>query len=493
MHAIASVSVLVTTIVASVWALARNRRPGRSAPILIVGLAVLAVAPASASASTINTGLAEGSLIDSRPGVRNLWFDRVEEAQAGLVRVNVNWRATAGSSPPASPTDPGDPSYKWTVLDRVVRDAGARGLNVMFLLSTAPKWAEGANRPAGEQPGSWKPDPVAFGKFGQALATRYSGSYPDPLGGTLPRVGYYEAFNEPNLDFWLSPQFSGGKNTGPELYRGLHNALAESVKAVNVDNKIVGPALAPFGGITAEKKTRTRPLKFMRDLFCLKGRKLKPVACPNGERVIIDIVSHHPISVTGPPTQKAINPDDATAGDMDKVKKVVRAAEKGGTLLPAGIRRPIWVSEFWFRSDPPSKDGVPLARHARWIEQSLYIFWKQGVKTAIYNLLRDRPSFDPDSAFGLYFRNGEAKPAATAFRFPFVADRKARKKLTVWGKSPATGKLKVQRKRGKNWKTVKRISAQEGNVFQGTVRLRGKQKLRASVNGERSLVWDQRR
>ena len=146
----------------------------------------------------------------------------------------------------------------------------------------------------------------------------------------MPRVSYYETFNEPNLDFWISPQYSGGKNTGPELYRKLSNAFAQSVKSVHVDNQIVGPALAPFGGITGEKRTRTRPLKFMRDLFCLKGRrKLKPKRCPSGDRYIVDIVSHHPISVTGPPTQKAFHPDDATSGDMGKVKRIVRAAERG--------------------------------------------------------------------------------------------------------------------------------------------------------------------
>ncbi|MFN8164249.1 MAG: hypothetical protein U0R26_10585 [Solirubrobacterales bacterium] len=429
--------------------------------------------------------------------MRDLWFDRIEQAQAGIVRTNVTWHAIAGDEPPA---------------DRPIRqirrpevdDAGPSRprcgrtwpLDVMFLFNTAPRWAEGDDRPSGTQPGSWKPDPIALGKFAQAVATRYSGSYPDPLGGTLPQVRYYEAWNEPNLDFWLAPQFSGGKNTGPELYRDLHNALAEGVKSVDADNQVIGPALAPFGGITGEKKTRTRPLKFMRDLFCLKGRKLKPTKCPGGERLIIDIVSHHPLTTTGPPNQHAVNPDDATAGDMDKIRKTTRAAEKAGKLLPAGVRRPIWVSEFWYRSDPPSDEGVPLPKQARWVEQSLYIFWKQGVKAAIYNLLRDKPNFNEEAAFGLYFRDGDAKPAAKAYRFPFVADRKSKRKLTIWGKSPATGKVVVERQKGKKhkkWKRVKRFDAQAGRVFTGTVKLKGKQKLRASIKGERSLTWTQRR
>lgn len=464
----------------------------RLAPTLIAALAALALVPATASASSIATGVAEPSLADPRPGVRDTWFDNVEHVRAGLIRVNVNWSAVSPNKP-ADPTDPADPAYGWVPIDREVREASARGLDVMFLLNTAPKWAEGANRPRGEQPGSWKPDPVAFGKFGVALATRYSGSYPDPEGGTLPHVDRYEAFNEPNLDFWLSPQFEGGKNTGPGLYRDLNNALAEGVKSVDPSNLIIGPALAPFGGITEAKKTRTRPMAFIRELFCLKGRKRpKPKSCPDGDRLWLDIVSHHPISVTGPPTQKAVHPDDATAGDMGKIKQATRAAEKGDNLLPTGIRRPIWVTEMWYRTKPTSPDGVSPAKQARWIEQSLYIFWKAGVSMAIYNQLRD-PQFDRDASYGLYWHNGEAKPSATAFRFPFVVQRKSKRTLGIWGQAPSTGKLQVQRKRGKHWRTVTTLKAREGKVFKAKLRLKGKQTLRATLNGEHSLPWTQRR
>ena len=473
----------------------RNLVRVRYAAAALGALALLGIAPGSASAARgLDTGIGDELFLDFRSSVRGQWLQRAEEAHVRMIRLGANWRSIAGSAPPAAPTDPADPSYDWGVLDTAVRDAAARGFDVMLLLNKAPRWAEGPNRPRGAQAGSWKPDPVAFGKFGQAIAQRYSGNYPDPAGpGTLPRVGYYEAWNEPNLDFWLAPQYSGGKNTGPELYRALHNAFAEGVKSVQPDDKIVGPALAPFGGITEQRRTRTRPMQFLRALFCLKGRqKLKPVPCPKGGRVNLDIFSHHPITVTGPPNQKAFHPDDATAGDMRKVKRTLRAAERGGTILPAG-RRPMWVTEYWYRSDPPAEGGVPLKRHARWIQQSLYLFWKQGVKLAIYNLIRDRPVFDPETAFGLYFRNGDAKPAATAFAFPLVANRKSKSKLLVWGKSPATGKLRVQRRKGKGWKTVARLSATEGKVFKKVLRLRGKEKLRAKVSGEKSLVWSQKR
>lgn len=493
--------VIVSVLVAGLLAAARlatsgarggsNRRRIIVLPALAGVLALTAIVPGQASAArTISTGIADGVFMDSRTSVRDQWFDRAQEGNISLLRVGVNWSFIAGTPRPSNPSNPADPGYNWTALDRVVREASARGMQVMFLTNTAPRWAEGNDRPSGTQAGSWKPDPAEFGRFGDALATRYSGSYPDPLGGVLPRVSYYETWNEGNLDFWLSPQYSGGKNTGPELYRKLSNAFAQSVKAVHTDNLIVGPALAPFGGVTGERRERTRPLKFMRDLFCLKGRrKLKPKRCPGGEKYIVDIVSHHPITVTGPPTQKAFHPDDATSGDMGKVKRIVRAADRGNTIISSG-RVPLWVSEYWYRSKPPVNAGVPLKKHARWIEQSLYVWWKEGVQMAIYNLIRDRPSFDPESAFGLYFRDGEAKPAAQAFAFPFVADRRSKRKVVLWGKAPASGELTVQSQQGKRWKTIARFDATDGGVFTKKVKIRGKAKLRAGVAGERSLVWN---
>lgn len=488
MNSLVIIPVLIFGLLAAAG-LAASRRRVRFVPLLVGALALAAILPGQASAArSISTGVADSAFMDSRTSLRTQWLNTAEDDNISLLRIGVNWSFVA-STKPDNPTDPSDPAYNWVGIDRIVREASARGFQIMFLMNTAPRWAEGANRPSGEQAGSWKPDANAYGRFGQAIATRYAGNYPDPQGGTLPRVGYYETWNEPNLDFWISPQYSGGKNTGPEIYRELSNAFAESVKSVNVDNKIVGPALAPFGGITGEKRTRTRPMKFMRDLFCLKGRgKLKPQRCPGGERYIVDIVSHHPISVTGPPTQKAFHPDDATSGDMGKIKRVVRAAKRGNTIVTSG-RTPLWASEYWYRTNPPVADGVSLKKQARWVQQSLYVWWRQGVSMAIYNAMRDKPAFDPAAAFGLYFRDGEAKPSAKAFAFPFVADRKTGSKVVLWGKAPATGKLKIQRERGNDWRTIARFDATEGKVFSKKVKIRGKAKLRAGVAGERSLIW----
>ncbi len=80
-------------------------------------------------------------------------------------------------------------------------DLSSHGLQVLLNITFAPTWAEGAGRPASARPGTWRPDPAQFASFATAAARRYDGHFPDPLqpGAILPRVRYWQAWNEPNL------------------------------------------------------------------------------------------------------------------------------------------------------------------------------------------------------------------------------------------------------------------------------------------------------
>lgn len=458
---------------------------------MVAAAALLAPAEASAKPG-LTTGLFALEYRSPDDALRGLAFDQTVEANAGLVRVDAVWRSVVGAQRPANPGNPSDPAYDFSAIDRAVRGAGARGLPVELTAYSAPDWAEGPGRPTSADPGVWKPDAEEYGRFASALAKRYSGSFPDPAGtGALPRVRYFEPWNEPNLESFLAPQWEGKTPTGVNLYRGLLDSFASSVKAIHGDNRVIGPATAPFGDPPGGR--RTRPVRFLRDLLCLKGRKKpKPTKCP--ERATLDIVSHHPISLrTGVgdiqgPKYSGINPDDAPSGGLDKITRVVRAAEKAGTVRPGG-NLPLWVTEFWWFSNPPSEDlGVPLDKHAQWIEEALYVYWKAGARVAVQFLLRDEAFYTT----GLLFSDGAEKPAYRAFSFPFVGDRRSRKKVLAWGKAPVDGKLRIQVRKGGRWRTAERLKARAGKVFTTRIKLRGKAQLRASVAGEQSLVWEQK-
>ena len=164
---------------------------------------LLAQGPAPARSQPFVTGFDDGLFSASDAAVRDHWLGEAAGAAAGIVRLGAGWSSIAPTQPPSgSGAEPGWPGYRWDRLDGAVRSASAHRLTIMITASGAPRWAEGADMPPTARAGTWKPDPIAYGEFGKALARRYSGHFPDPEvpGATLPRVRFFEAWNEPNLD-----------------------------------------------------------------------------------------------------------------------------------------------------------------------------------------------------------------------------------------------------------------------------------------------------
>ena len=230
--------------------------------------------------------------------------------------LSAGWRSIAPATPPANPRDPADPGYDWGHLDAGVRYATAHGLRVMILVSQAPEWAEGPDRPPVNdtyRAGSWKPDAGMFGQFATAIATRYSGNFVDPDApgaGPLPRVSLWEVWAEPNLYVNLNPQYENGRQFAAAHYRRLLNAFFAAANEVDRRNEIVTGGLAPYGDEPGGD--RTRPLVFFRKLLCLRDReKLRPTKCPTKPR--FDVLGDNPINLSGGPRRSAIDPDDAPA------------------------------------------------------------------------------------------------------------------------------------------------------------------------------------
>ena len=241
------------------------------------------------------------------------------------------------------------------------------------------------------------------------------------------------------------------------------NAAYSAVKAVAPRLLVVTAGTAPYGDPPGGN--RVRPVEFWRQALCTsagkKNRKkrkkrkgsakrsaFKAQGCAG--RAMFDVLAHHPINTTGgPAASRRATPNDASSPDLDRVARVLRAAERAGTVLPG--RHPVWATEMWWDSNPPNSAGAPPGRQARWIEEALYLAWKDGASVVINLLIRDSPS-GPHNALGgadsgIFFASGQPKPSYTAFRFPFVTDRIDKRTLRAWGKAPAGGKLVIQRKR----------------------------------------------
>jgi hypothetical protein len=498
--AVASVSTMlltaaaVTAVVSSARAVSSPTRSARPA------------APERASAHAARASAPTRGL--TRAFTDDVWFygpswtPRTVITGARLVLLEVDWAAVAPNAPApgVDPTSPGDPQYKFDYIDAVLRQFAGSGISAAFLVSNAPGWAETPGGPAElEAAGAWRPDPAAYGQLATALARRYSGSYPDPLrpGQTLPRVRYFQAWAEANINVHLSPQWtlSNGTwvQTGPVIYRALLNSFYAGIKTVHSDNVVLTSGFGPYGDLPgacdnaqAGNGCRMPPAKFLRTMLCVQGQALTPTACPNPAH--FDALAMDPYEV-GAPTKPAFSSDDATAPDLGRLAKIVNKAVSLRRALPRAHKQ-LWVTEFSYDSNPPNPTAVSTATQARWLEQSFYVFWNEGVNTVVWYLLRDQAGTDYSSSYfsGVYFYDGNPKPSFEAFRFPFVV-MSAGKKLRAWGISPRSGSVTVQHQSGGVWKTLFRVNDSAGGVFVRNISPRLHGSFRAVVGGESSLVW----
>jgi hypothetical protein len=404
----------------------------------------------------------------------NLGGPEAEKAYANLrrtgarfVRTFVNWELVAphGASKPAGfdPKDPGDPAYDWTSIDGQVRMAVARGFAPIVYVQTAPKWAQActANSTA------CRPSPSELAQFMTAAARRYSGSF-----SRLPRVRYWQIWNEPNLPSYLTPQYdANGRPASPLWYRAMVNAAYDAIHAVRKDNVVIAGGQSPFGP-DADSPDRVAPLTMMRMLLCLSASaKPKPVC---RKRVKFDAWAHHPYT-SGGPLHHANSRNDVSLPDLWRMRVLLDAGAKSGNLVSRGPVR-FWVTEFAWDTSPPDPKGIPEELHARWVAEALYRMWDQGVSLVTWFQIRDQAwgSGGPFQS-GLYFRGEDGvasdkpKMALTAFRFPFVAFRNSgTRQVDYWGRSPrGRAPVIVEVQDAGQWRRVSTDRPNSNGIFTG--------------------------
>jgi hypothetical protein len=418
---------------------------------------------------------------------------RMTAAGATAIRIVASWRQVvpggANRPPGFDAANPASPLYRWTAIDRQVRLASEAGLTVILSLHQGvPAWAE---RGGGGPPGTRNPDPAELGLFARAAAIRYGGSF-----GGLPRIRYWQIWNEPNLDVFLAPQYNGDEAVSPEIYRAMVNAAARAIHAVHADNAVLAGGLAPFGKPLSARVsfTAVSPLRFMREMLCMTGRTNPRPSC--NATVEFDIWTHHPYTAGGP-TKQAFNPDDASLGDLPEMRRLLEAAAAAGHVVS---RQPLrfWVTEFSWDSNPPDPKGVPARLHARWVAEAMYRMWQAGVSLVTWFLLRDEPLGGSRNQSGLYLNSGGSytndrpKLALTAFRFPFVAFRSGAR-IVVWGRTPAgaPGTVRVEHRTPAGWTRLATLRANRHGIFTARLRPRfGRSgSLRARFAGSNSLAF----
>ncbi len=434
--------------------------------------------------------------------VRAQALARIRATGARVVRIPVEWRYIVSADPPPGfdAADPASPAYDFAVVDAAVRDTVAAGLQPLLVVTRAPAFAEAPHRWPYAYPGSWAPDPAAFGQFATAVTRRYDGSFPDPLapGRALPRVRLYEAWNEPNLARYLEPQWVAASGRwrafAPLLYRQLLNAFYAAVKAVEPAATVIATGVAPNGEPAGVG--RMTPTTFLRALLCLEGPH---VACPDPPH--FDVLAFHPLSFESP-NLPAHSAQDVAIADLAKVTGLLAQAERAGTALPR-VHKPVWVTELNWESAPQAAHGVPPRLQALWISRALHRLWVAGVSLVEWQFLVDpypgvqlaTPTgrlVEVPRPAGLYSAgvvddrvepaDARPKPFLRGFTLPFDPLRVDRGRVRVWALLARPGQRVLLQRQARSgaWRTIARLRVGGSAVLNALISLRGAVNLRVA-------------
>jgi hypothetical protein len=421
----------------------------RPRPILLAVLALLAIAVAlraapvaRASQNQLSIMMDDNVLVYGPNSTRMTTLQSMKNLGVSAVRATLLWSAVAhGTKNPAThhrfdPTNPADyPRNAWINYDQLVVDAKAVGIVVYFdVTGPGPSWAMGKTSDPTMKP-SFMPNVGQFGKFVQAVGTRFSGTYHG-----LPKVSVWSIWNEPNQVGWLSPQ--GVYNSqlhqvlpySPILYRQIWYAARSALNRTGHKADIVlAGETAPLGSPPQNGRTPMRPALFIREFFCV-NHQLKPFTgmqasvrgCSIFKRkgpILASGWAHHPYTKAKPPTWRDRSSDAIVIANISALPKLLDAVAKNTGRVAVGLST--WITEMGYETNPPDPyRGVSLTNQAAWNNETDWMSYQQPRVAAVTQFLFEDAG--PNTHFkktvrgywgtyqsGLEFGPGSGKPAGT--------------------------------------------------------------------------------
>jgi hypothetical protein len=317
-------------------------------------------------------------------------LDAAKTADASIIRTTAYWSSIAPTKP-ANATDPLDPAYHFDDIDELVRSAQTRGMAVLLTIWGTPDWANGN---AGQNHAPTNMNDLR--NFAQALASRYSGRYPQ-----YPYVGYFSLWNEPNLEEFLAPSYGpNGKPIAPIIYANMARAAYAGIKAGNRKALFAIGETSPRG--------RQKPISAHGTQNTIApGLFAHMVATAPGPRVRFDAWAHHPYSNLGQKPLAKVAWPNVNLSQMSRFEKSLDQ-----WFHRKGI--PIWITEYGFETKPGEPRGVTLAQQAAYAKQTFSIVQNDPrIDMFIWFIFRDDPTSTWQS--GLENEDNSHKPAFATF------------------------------------------------------------------------------
>ncbi len=274
----------------------RSDEPGQ--PRSVANLTCSGAPPACTPAGD-RAGFSEGAGLGGREGAPlEAELAGIAATGARYLRIDVDWSAI----------EQGPGTRDWSVVDRIVDQARACGLDVIGLLAYTPAWA----RAPGTTEHSPPTDPSNFAAFARAAVERYA-----PRG-----VKAWEVWNEPNLTFFWEPA------PDPAAYAALLAPTYDAIKAVDPSSTVITGGLVPAEHLSRQEGMK--PLPFLERVYAAGGA---------GK---FDAVGYHPYTYPALPTDDpgdgpfvSVTPKlhDLMAKHGDRNKQIW-GTEMGATTIP---------------------------------------------------------------------------------------------------------------------------------------------------------------
>ena len=306
-------------------------------------------------------------------------------AGATVIHTTASWALIAPTRP-ANPSNAADPAYRLGDLDELVRESARYGLRVMIDVTGTPKWANG------NQTQNHMPKRLAdFGTFVKMLALRYDGR-----NAGKGEVSLWSVWNEPNLQQFLTPQYSGTKIVSPANYAKLYKVAYAAIKSANPLAKVaIGETSAQGRDKPSKGSSQTvSPGTFAKLLSKVKG-------------LHFDAWAHHPYptSRTARPLEKVRYPN-VTLSELPTFEKSL-AAEFHRAV-------PIWITEYGYETKPAQPKGITYAQQSAYAKQALTVARNDpNVQMFCWFTFRDNAGNPWKS--GIQSQSGSPKPAFGAF------------------------------------------------------------------------------